>query len=681
MEPTQSEIPHKNETPRDKPSKTSSQKRKTEVLREESGTPSVGLRKTCMIKSGLDCPSLAKIRKHVTFEECANNISTERDQDSISSVPSETEVNTSSQSAVLVEQDAYIKAGPSNEIDISENRPTQDQMAALQARRFDPVRGHRPGKRPMYRGNADWSKEFDPVKEVKSPRSFFTLSNGLKRRIGSDSLSATNEEGKISANKVLSKCSVSSVEMASIVSPESDARTPTIQPGSVSATAVIMPLAQITSDVNSPAVAVVASTSITHMVTDSETADVGPAQESSEPPSVSEHKEPTTNMADTDISSTTAKAQTASALAQKLRDAFVSCVTEPEKRHVLHKPSSPPGSSVDKSKTDVSVATLNPDPPAPVQRIIVKDCSSSLSSQGNAGHQGISITPRVQTVIVKKLSARRNSTNHINSATSSSCNSPQMASLQCSSLTPDQLADRTTDPGIKPSSHSNSSPPLLNKIMENTSAISGTSRDVCKPSVKISGNLFENVTDLIDPPVLERVGPAISACNSDISVITLHNAGSDLRSSGSLSADQNEKAGGNGRAEGEGHTSVLSNGLSCASSSSTSFSHGQCSLRQATSSTEKSAEGLLSGQSLSLIRLVTDLPHKNTDHFTGRDGQQQDHQDRAGQEQDSPGPLGSPVGDYQPLLFDHPYCQGYRVSGGTCSESLTPHSPLEQGKC
>ncbi|GFR58755.1 trans-Golgi network integral membrane protein 2 [Elysia marginata] len=599
-----------------------------------------------------------------TFMDSVNVTATDSVEDTLSSITWKKDLKESCQGGDTLQAE---KSGCINTVAPDE---TKDRLALDLARRFDPIRGHRLGKRPMYCGNADWSKDYVPVKTSKSACTLSVYGSGLKLRLDSETVSLKNKECKQS-DKEDGSLEEKSTKFSSLSRLSS--RLPSLH---LQTTSVVMNAA-LPAKVRNLALSLTAlacpaitsmSPSLPPLVHNSEEADVVSAQNELSTSSEA-HLDTKTFQSSKRPENPTevAKTDTASMLAQKLRDTFVSNSkgTQPQKEFI-------PQSLADVSKSDGSVSrTINPSPK--VQRIIVKDCSLSPSVGKKFDQIGKSPGPRLQTVIVRKLPNSQLSA----AIDSSSCSQTISGQISTAVVTESCLHD--TLPPDQPRTSMNNAGSLAaakkmiadstaswSKNVSNYPAVKNKVENLLSPSTKSQSvlvkncrNLFDNVFDSIKPPVLEKLESMAG------SVSTLHHNFQSIATESSLTNHQSSKQGKNGFLPNDSGNKEedLTDTLSGLNNNGALNSH----LPNVGNKSDRDQSISKQGQQIDIIppqghhQLLLNFSQASTEHHRLRDNQekwqQQGQQDSPVSGQDEVLLVVSPPGGYHPLLFDHSYYQ------------------------
>ena len=702
----QVETPGKKLKPRDKTlggkkNEDGLQKRKVKTVRIETYSPVSTLTKTCLLKKDTQKETPGKVLKHVTFEDCVISAASDTAQDNPSGTPSKEDPGDLSQ-IPFQENNICTKAVVSSK---TENVLVQEKTTDLHTKPFDPIRGHRPGKRPMYRGNADWSKEFQPIKASKFPYSFSAGVTGLKPRLKSEPLWGMGNGGKQSSTEhdvSEGMCAPASLSASSQAEPVLSSFAPPVAETTLARPQVVAAVASTASSLN--------TTSL-----DSEGADVGSVRNISELCTSREEPVETLILPASKIceSSTTAtaKTQAASALAQKLRDAFATRTAQPQIPNVPHssppplisadevkdndlassqktnfpQSSPPPLISVDEPKHNNLMLPQTTHHSVKVQRIIVRDCSSSCSQLGKEGK-----SPKLQTVIVRRLSSHQPDL-----AKESSCPQPISAqtcpvarespqtlvsssietSLNNTSSRPTSdrtayltLLDSTSgEPSSlksRPCNDSDKSPYHLKKVVEGLS--SGTNSSTKSQTVlkRNCGNLFDNVFKPAKPPRLERIeatAPTVSKSSDSVQ--------DQMERSVPVLDDQSKRPESlpNGCNSNVGQDDIIDGDCRDSERHLTVLSHGANNNQHSDkNNVQNSSLCSQSNNEEQQIEHSTNLPQQEC--LVDTNLQQTSSERQLKQPLDVSGTerevvlVGSPSGDYQPVLFDHPYCQVLKAS-------------------
>ncbi|GFO37756.1 hypothetical protein PoB_006426100 [Plakobranchus ocellatus] len=654
---------------------------------------------------------------------------------------------------------------------------TLNQTVNLHAWRSDPIRGHRPGRRPMYKGHADWSKEFEPAKESKPPYSFNAKVSGLHPRLCFPSFSSVSGERALSDRREedveRDLCSKSALLEEDSSSSSSSLLTESAPLGesvpTISVTVTTAPSAPNTSlvssnsSIKSPVIADTASAAsfFPQEVPDTENARLGSAdtvlETSNQPALTSIASQSKDSLEDP---TTADKTQIASTLAQKLRDAFVSSGSKAKTIVLVQK--QPIQSSVLSESSSERGGESKASPPyhhqhhhhhhsQTVKRIIVKECSlpaAAAAPTNKSSHEasrGTHHSSYVKTVIIQKCPISNESAGLSSASSNPSCSEMPLAqsralplnhassfasgpvrnvknamddaslsegnggiSLQkeqvgnCRSLVPADNSEKglrsPVRPGVSLSKPvAGTPPPVLEKMVRTSPSPQRSSgkNDSGPATIKKRGNLFDNVFDSCPPPLLERMDdltpapPTHQAMSSDGTSLHMEkNGSSSLASNSYLTTQKKQKAD-----EKEQHSSRKGNVLS---------SHSACLNSNATTSVnqngevESEQEGQGKEQILSPPSSIcppantqgTVSVSGNASNATGAESEQEERSGvclpstsgcesippssrslKSGSVERSDGAatgaelaggkelISSPGGNYQPVLFDHPYCQ------------------------
>ncbi|RUS79535.1 hypothetical protein EGW08_012703 [Elysia chlorotica] len=427
-------------------------------------------------------------------------------QDSLSNIASQEDVNDSSL-ITFPENGTHSNTVASDD---SQSGATPDQTSELAANHHDPIRGHRPGKKPMYRGHADWSREFQPVGQPKFKHTFSADTNGLYPRLCLDSEPETNVRHGVEKQSGSEPENVGSKESFSpaLLSESVRTRLASTQPRLVVSRSD--PLAEgsgstALAGARNPAVAAIASTTSSDNPAslDSEEAEVGSALDISELRTTSKAlaaitDPPASKIYVNDNSTATVKTLAAAALAQKLRNAFASRGTQPQKTKFHEDPTSLQIPTEDAPKPNTLVLPQPKQNSVTVRRIIVNDYSSSPSTLGKKGLPCRGT--KIQTVIVRRLPSHPPS---VVSDSNSACIKSQAGSDLQRDPAPgeSEVKDRPYSDSDRMPDHFKGGEGLSSGAKSNTvrqSALKRVKKENC-------GNIFDNVFEPSEPPTLQRI--------------------------------------------------------------------------------------------------------------------------------------------------------------------------------